>query len=317
MKPLPRDHRHRLLIQGSELKALQSLTWEMAEAFGLDRKIENYKGSRPLTLYRWDLECLLDVIDHVLGREPDGRLFRKADVPALKSLAVRLHQEYETVYGHEETQAPIGEKPKGRGTKGGKSAASTGTVYQFKITLRGTDPPIWRRIQVRDCTLDQLHEHIQAAMGWTNSHLHQFEIGKQYYGDPMLMEEDFDERGFKDSTTTRLRDVVPENRKRFRFLYEYDFGDGWEHEVLFERRPAADPEAEYPLCTEGAGACPPEDIGGTWGYADLLEAVANKDHERHKEFLDWVGEGFDPEKFDPAEATAAMREVKLNWSEDS
>src|SRR5438874_2639787 len=108
------------------------------------------------------------------------------------------------------------------------------TVYQFKITLQDSHPPIWRRIEVQDCTLDKLHEHIQTAMGWTNSHLHHFRINDQLYGDPMLMQENFEEMQYKDSTTTKISDIVPKTGKRFRFQYEYDFGDSWYHEVLFE-----------------------------------------------------------------------------------
>ena len=116
------------------------------------------------------------------------------------------------------------------------SAGATGEVYQFKITLMDTKPPIWRRIQVSDCTLDKLHEHIQTAMGWTNSHLHHFRIDGKLYGDPMLMAETFEELNYADSTTTRLSDILPASGKRSRFEYEYDFGDGWQHEVLFEGR---------------------------------------------------------------------------------
>ena len=113
-------------------------------------------------------------------------------------------------------------------------------VYQFKITLKGIKPPIWRRIQTKDCTLDKLHEHIQTAMGWTNSHLHQFKIAGQFYGDPMLLEENFE--AIEDSTATKVSKVVPKDGKQFEFQYEYDFGDGWEHEVLFEGILAADLE---------------------------------------------------------------------------
>jgi hypothetical protein len=98
-------------------------------------------------------------------------------------------------------------------------------VYQFKITLKDSHPPIWRRIQVRDCTLDKLHEHIQTAMGWTNSHLNHFHIGERPYGDPDLMHENYDEFGYKDSTNTRISDILPKTGRRFRFDYEYDFGD--------------------------------------------------------------------------------------------
>jgi hypothetical protein len=143
-----------------------------------------------------------------------------------------------------------------------KSKARTNNLYQFKITLLDTKPPIWRRIQVEDCTLGELHEHIQSAMGWTNSHLHQFEIEGERYGDPELLNDGMDDLEFKDSTTTRVSAILPANSKRFRFTYEYDFGDGWEHEILFEGSPAPEPGKKYPICLEGGRACPPEDIGG-------------------------------------------------------
>jgi hypothetical protein len=313
MKPLPGDHRHRLLIEGSELKALQSLTWAMAEAFGLDRKIENYKGTRPLTLYRWDLECLMDVIGMELKREPDRRNRSKPAYPALKSLGERLHQEYNTVYGHEKAVAQKDESLLGRKALRTKPSAPAHTVYQFKITLLESHPPIWRRIQVKDCTLDKLHEHIQMAMGWTNSHLHHFKIGEQFYGDPDLMQENFEDMDYEDSTTTKISDILPKTGRRFRFLYEYDFGDSWNHEVHFVGAVRADPKVKYPLCLEGERACPPEDCGGVWRYADFVEAIQNPDDEQHGELLEWVGGGFDPEEFDPAQATKAMRKGLPDW----
>jgi hypothetical protein len=142
-------------------------------------------------------------------------------------------------------------------------------VYQLKITLLDTKPPIWRRIQVKDCTLDKLHEYIQAAMGWTNSHLHHFRVGEQLYGDLELMQENFEDMDYKDSTATKLSEIVPKTAKRFRFLYEYDFGDSWEHEVLIEGVLGADPKAKYPLCLEGARARPPEDCGGVSGQFNV------------------------------------------------
>jgi hypothetical protein len=166
----------------------------------------------------------------------------------------------------------------------------TDTVYQFKITLLGAKPPIWRRIQVQDCTLDKLHEHIQTSMGWTNSHLHRFQIGEDRYADPMLMEEDMEEFGYKDSTTTMLSEIVPSTGKRFRFEYEYDFGDSWDHEVLFEGCPKAEAGRQYPACLEGERACPPEDVGGVGGYADFLRTIQDKNHEEREELLEWDGE---------------------------
>lgn len=192
-------------------------------------------------------------------------------------------------------------------------ALATGEVYQFKITLQDTQPPIWRRIQVGDCTLDQLHEYIQTAMGWTNSHLNQFRINGTLYGDPMLMEETFEELAFKDSTTTRLSDILPAGEARFRFEYEYDFGDGWQHEVLLERRMPAVPGTRYPLCLDGARACPPEDVGGVWGYADFLVAIADPENERHEELRQWVGRKFDPEAFNAVGATRRMKRGLPDW----
>jgi hypothetical protein len=186
-------------------------------------------------------------------------------------------------------------------------------LYQFKITLFDTRPPIWRRIQVKDGTLDRLHEHIQTAMGWTNSHLHHFRIGQQLYGDPLLMQENFEDMGYKDSTTTKISDILPKSDRRFRFEYEYDFGDGWRHEVLFEGCLRAEMGKHYPLCLEGERACPPEDVGGVWGYEEFVEAIQNPDHEEHEGMLEWVGGSFDPEAFDPAEATRAMRRGIFDW----
>jgi hypothetical protein len=192
-------------------------------------------------------------------------------------------------------------------------AKPAGTVYQFKITLLGSRPPIWRRIQVEDGTLDKLHEHIQTAMGWTNSHLHHFRVGEQLYGDPDLVDENFEDMEYEDSTTTTISDILPKSGRRFRFQYEYDFGDSWDHEVRFEGAVPAEPKAKYPLCLEGARACPPEDVGGVWGYQDFLEAIADPDHEDHDGLLEWAGGSFDPEAFDPAKATKAMRKGLPDW----
>jgi hypothetical protein len=185
-------------------------------------------------------------------------------------------------------------------------------VYQFQITLKDSHPPIWRRIQVKDGTLDKLHEHIQTAMGWTNSHLHHFKIGDQFYGDPDLMQENFDEYGYEDSTSTKISDILPRTSKRFRFEYEYDFGDSWWHDVVFEGCIRAERGGRYPLCVEGARACPPEDVGGVWGYEEFIEAMADSHHERHEEYMGWRGP-FDPEAFDAEKATKRMRRGLPDW----
>ncbi|MBA2116727.1 plasmid pRiA4b ORF-3 family protein [Bremerella alba] len=189
-----------------------------------------------------------------------------------------------------------------------KTKVNPGILYQFKITLLGVKPLIWRRIQVQDCTLDKLHEHIQTAMGWTNSHLHQFVIKEKRYGDPGLM----DDLDCIDSTATMMSEILPKTGKPFRFKYDYDFGDGWEHEVLYEGSPLSEKGKKYPLCLEGERACPPEDIGGVWGYADYLEALADSQHELHEEYMEWNGP-FDPDKFDSKKATKEMKKGLPNW----
>jgi hypothetical protein len=186
-------------------------------------------------------------------------------------------------------------------------------LYQFKVTLLNIEPPIWRRFQTRDCTLDRLHAHIQTAMGWTNSHLHHFKIDAQRYGDPMLLRDDFEERSFVDSTATKVSEIIPRSGKRYRFTYEYDFGDGWEHDVLFEGCLRAERGQRYPLCLEGARACPPEDVGGSPGYADFLQAIADPEDDERDQFVTWAGGKFAPEAFEPEKATKRMRRGLPDW----
>ena len=170
-------------------------------------------------------------------------------------------------------------------------------LYQLKIKLLDIKPAIWRRIQVQDCTLVDLHEYIQAAFGWENYHLHQFEIDGVQYSQPAPDGDDFD-MGFEDETLVGLSKLIPKSAKKTRWVYEYDFGDGWRHEVLFEAFPPVDPKAKYPLCLEGERACPPEDCGGPWGYGGLLAIIRDPSHEEYADRLEWLGEGFDPEVFD-------------------
>lgn len=183
-------------------------------------------------------------------------------------------------------------------------AKASQKLYQFKITLKNVEPPIWRRIQVENCSLDELHNHIQAAMGWTNSHLHQFTIRGVLYGNPDLLL-DGDDVDLENSVTTRLSTIISQNR-RLRFDYEYDFGDGWEHEILFEGFREPEPAVRYPICLEGERACPPEDVGGPFGYQECVEAFTDPDDSRREEFVEWIGQ-FDPEQFDAQATTQRMR----------
>jgi hypothetical protein len=185
-------------------------------------------------------------------------------------------------------------------------------LYQFKITLLEIQPPIWRRIQVKDSTLDKFHERIQTAMGWTNSHLHQFEIEGERYGDPQLLDDGFEDFECVDSTVTKISEIIPKAGKRFRFLYEYDFGDGWKHEVLFEGCLRTEKGGRYPLCVEGERNCPPEDVGGVWGYTEFLQAIGDPEDEEYDRMLEWAGD-FDPEEFDAAKTTKLMRRGLHDW----
>ncbi len=195
------------------------------------------------------------------------------------------------------SRVPLNPKPAASNRRPG---SRTNLLFQLKITLHESKPPIWRRIQVPDCTLGDLHELIQAAMGWENYHMHQFIIGDERYGipDPEL--------GLKNESMVRLSQIVPQGGTPFRFRYEYDFGDGWLHDILFEDCPPNDVGQKYPVCLKGSRACPPEDVGGVWGYVEFLEAIADPKHERHGELLEWIGGEFDPEEFDAKAATIAM-----------
>jgi len=194
----------------------------------------------------------------------------------------------------------------------GISKASSRRLFQFKVTLRGTEPAIWRRIQVLDDTLDKLHEHLQTAMGWTNSHLHHFFIQGQRYGDPELLDDDFEPGSAIDSTQTLMSALLPAEGPGVSLEYHYDFGDGWVHDVHFEGSPPPQAGVEYPQCLEGERACPPEDVGGIEGYSDYLEALADPNHEQHQQMLDWRG-AFDPNAFNPRLATHQMQEGMPDW----
>jgi len=170
--------------------------------------------------------------------------------------------------------------------------ASSSPLLQLKVTLLGVSPPIWRRLVVPgDTTLAKLHVILQVAMGWEDYHLHCFRIGKLRYGPADyedVMADEIDER------TVTLAEAFGQGRKGF---YDYDFGDSWEHEIVLEKTTSTEPQ-QTAVCLAGKRACPPEDSGGVWGYANLLEALADKDHEEHEEYLEWAGEDFDPESFE-------------------
>jgi Plasmid pRiA4b ORF-3-like protein len=181
----------------------------------------------------------------------------------------------------------------------------TPVVYQIKVTLKGSKPPIWRRIQVTsETTLAQLHRILQRVMGWESYHLYRFVVGGREYGDPGMLEEmeGEDARGVTLATLVR--------GEKDTFLYEYDFGDSWDHELLIEKVLPFEAGKCYPVCLTGKRACPPEDCGGIWGYVGFLDAIRDPQHPEHEEMLEWVGGEFDPEAFDLSEVNRELQRLK-------
>ena len=175
-------------------------------------------------------------------------------------------------------------------------------LYELKVALKEIEPPIWRVLQVPPRTsLLRLHRILQRAMGWTNSHLHLFNVDGKLYGEPST-EWDFE---VLDSRKMTLEKIFTEGRTSF--LYEYDLGDSWRHEIKLLG--TVDGE-EKPGCTAGARACPPEDCGGTTGYYDLLVALSDPDHEEHDTMLEWVGGKFDPNSFDVAAVDRVLKRLR-------
>jgi len=166
-------------------------------------------------------------------------------------------------------------------------------LFELDVRLRGIEPPIWRTIEVPGASsLEDVHFAIQVAMGWTNSHLHEFVVEGAHYAVPdpdWGLDEVIDESGVK------LSRIAGEGS---RLRYAYDFGDGWQHDVLVEKVLGRQPGLRYPCCVAGRRACPPEDVGGPWGYQDFLAAVSDPGHAEHEQWLEWAGGGFDPAEFD-------------------
>jgi hypothetical protein len=185
----------------------------------------------------------------------------------------------------------------------GGFASDQALALQLRIALRRIEPPIWRRLLVPEhLQLSQLHNIFQGAMGWTNSHLHEFDIGGLSYG-PMDAEARAMGYPAFDEKRVRLSDF--KRRPGITFTYIYDLGDNWEHDVEIEDFVAVVNE-DVPKVLEGARKCPPEDVGSVDGYMDFLEAVLDRSHEEHQAMLTWVGGQFDPEAFDLAAANEAV-----------
>ena len=164
-------------------------------------------------------------------------------------------------------------------------------IYQLRIQLIDVEPTVWRTVEVRsDIKLQQLHEAIQAAMGWENYHLFQFSHGK----------------------TRILSDVMKKENDWVH--YQYDFGDSWEHAIILQKVIPAESKVAYPRCIAGENACPPEDCGGFPGYDRLCKIMKQPKHKEHKEMLEWLGltsaKEFNPKAFDIAEANARLKRLQ-------
>ena len=184
--------------------------------------------------------------------------------------------------------------------------AAAKNVHRLKVTLRGSKPPIWRRFEVpSDATLARLHAIIQLGFGWEDCHLWVFETLSGRYG---LSDPDLEIRSAESKKLSEVADW-PGDKLR----YEYDFGDGWDHDIVVEAVQPAEPGVVYPRCTAGKRACPPEDCGGIWGYYELLNTLANPRHENHAQMLRWLGisspADFDPDRFDLEEADQYLTKI--------
>jgi len=165
-------------------------------------------------------------------------------------------------------------------------------VLQLRVVLEDIRPAIWRRLLVPGgVRLPRFHQMLQAAMGWTDSHLHQFRIDGVLWG---MHFDDWSDDELDEATVTVAGAVGPSRR----FVYDYDFGDSWEHEVVVEDRWSGGRGLKHAVCLAGERSCPPEDVGGVPGYADLLRVLADPADAEHEHLRTWSGGDFDPDRFD-------------------
>jgi len=179
-------------------------------------------------------------------------------------------------------------------------------IYQIHILLKNSKPRIWRRVIISsDTLLSDLHKIIQTVMGWENYHLHQFRKDRQSY---QLLYDDDDWFGFNTNDYTGMQIDQLLLHEGDKIMYDYDFGDGWEHEIRLEKILHPDTPLKFPVCIKGKRNCPPEDCGGVWGYDDLLEILANPQHEEYEEIMEWLGGEFDPDYFNLEEINEMLKE---------
>jgi len=188
-----------------------------------------------------------------------------------------------------------------------KEKNMTNKIYQIQIALKRFKPKIWRRLLIpSDLLLSDFHKVIQTSMGWTNSHLHQFIKNRTFYTVKMQDDDLWDEMDNVDYKEIKISDLL--KKEKDKIVYEYDFGDGWEHDIILEKILPPDNNTKHPICLTGKMNCPPEDCGGIWGYSDMLEILKDPDHEEYESYIEWLGEEFDPKYFDKDEVNELLRE---------
>jgi len=186
-------------------------------------------------------------------------------------------------------------------------------IARLRTTLDDVKPVVLRRVEVPfDIKLDRLHLTIQAAMGWTNSHLYELRAGGVQWSTP-YPDADWGVGEFLDARKARLIDILEDARIK-KLTYLYDFGDGWEHTIKIESLDDPKRGVLYPRLIEVSGRCPPEDCGGPWGYAELLEAIKDPTHERHAELTEWIGDAFDPDADEAQWRTTEVEALAKKWS---
>jgi tetratricopeptide (TPR) repeat protein len=290
---------------------LDLLFGRLLALFRLDREEEATTALRELLRER---PAAIDYLTGKKRKEPSNR--------ALRTGRVRIGSAEEAWFYHQEMGAVWEATPgaldwlraerrrRGKTTKakaktaklGPKARRAVTVVCQLRIELDHVAPPVWRRIQVPySATFRELHLAIQNAMGWTDSHLHEFHVEPPFGRSPVRIGTPDPELGggaILPDWEVKLDAFLTPERPQVRYVY--DFGDEWSHSLRLEHVAPADPEVTYPRCVGGERACPPEDVGGPPGYERLLAALRDADpDDEARELLDWVGEDFDPERFDP------------------
>ena len=178
-------------------------------------------------------------------------------------------------------------------------------VYEIRISLRGTEPLVWRKVLIHEFVdLSDLHMLIQMVMGWENRHLYSFTINEQKFTD----EDSALEINQNETEGVSLNEVLGDSKE---FSYTYDFGDGWQHHLEITEVLDHDPRMQYPACIGGENACPPEDCGGPPGFDNFKTVIAGKDSPEKNDLLAWVGGYYNPSTFDPN-----FVNKRLLWADD-